>query len=448
MVLLPLGSEGLDSGSRLGLDWQPSAAASFLPGRVASTPRVCPRALGQSRNQESKVSQVPGAFVLCSQARHRQATSHSRPISSESLHSVRLVSYAHSSPGAYPASLWGRHHLYRSYRRLLACPNRPLSSSLSMLQAGQSSIHLQGYALRAEHSPRVFTKLADSVVQELRRQGILVAAYLDDWIVWATSKDECLQAAKTVLDFLMKLGFTINFRKLRLTLESKFEWLGLLWDLDSHTLSRSPQKSKIIATLTCSFLRRPTASRRDLERVLDSLQFASVTNPVLLHRLHPWRTTRSLSRSVPVQYPLPSLVINTDTLLSGWGGHPPLQLSSGDMVESSPPPPHKCAGSNGGVFITKKIETQGQLSCAIYPCLNRWGSRSRPINHVMVAIFSLARRCSWHLSATHLAGVRSVIADSLSRTAPLESECSLDKDSFQWIQPQVPNLRVDAPTSQ
>ena len=182
-----------------------------------------------------------------------------------------------------------------------------------------------------------------------------MAAYLDDWIVWATSKDECLQAAKTVLDFLMKLGFTINFRKLRLTPESKFEWLGLLWDLDSHTLSRSPQKSKIIATLTRSFLRRPTASRRDLERVLDSLQFASVTNPVLLHRLHPWRTTRSLSRSVPVQYPLPSLVINTDTLLSGWGGHPPpLQLSSGDMVESSPPPPHKCAGSNGGVFYHQK----------------------------------------------------------------------------------------------
>ena len=50
---------------------------------------------------------------------------------------------------------------------------------------------------------------------------------------------------------------------------------------------------------------------------------------------------------------------------------------------------------------------------------------------------------SWHLSATHLEGVRNVIADSLSRSAPLESEWALDGTSFKWILRQVPGLQVD-----
>ena len=61
----------------------------------------------------------------------------------------------------------------------------------------------------------------------------------------------------------------------------------------------------------------------------------------------------------------------------------------------------------------------------------------------MIAIFQLARKKSWHLSASHLEGVRNVIADSLSRFAPLESEWSLDDKSFQWILSRVRDLQVD-----
>ena len=90
-------------------------------------------------------------------------------------------------------------------------------------------------------APRVFTKLADTVVQELRSKGILVAAYLDDWIIWAPSPEECSRAAKVVMDFLAELGFRVNLKKSRLTPQSKFEWLGLQWDLNSHTLCLPPK---------------------------------------------------------------------------------------------------------------------------------------------------------------------------------------------------------------
>ena len=82
-------------------------------------------------------------------------------------------------------------------------------------------------------------------------------------------------------------------------------------------------------------------------------------------------------------------------------------------------------------------------SKTIVHCINRNGSRSPQINHVMLAIFNLAQRRNWHLSAVHLQGVRNVTADSLSRSKPLETEWSLDEKSFCFIQSQVPKLQVD-----
>ena len=172
--------------------------------------------------------------------------------------------------------------------------------------------------------------------------------------------------------------------------------------------------------------------------------------PILLRRLRPWRTTRSLSRSVPLHFPPPSIVIHTDASLTGWGGHAPSSSVQGTW---STPLSHlhiNVLEAMAVLLALKRLKPRRKShvrlvldSQVIVHCLNRRGSKSRPINHVMIAIFSLARKRAWHLSATHLAGVRNVIADSLSRSAPLESEWSLDRESFLWIQKQVPNLQVD-----
>ena len=130
----------------------------------------------------------------------------------------------------------------------------------------------QAYTFRAmpfglNIAPRIFTKLGEVVVQLLRRQGVQVAAYLDDWIVWAPSVEECLKAAKVVVETLTSLGFQINYRKSRLTPASNFEWLGLQWDLGHHTQSLPSSKRKKIAKLTRRFLNQPRVSRRAQERV-------------------------------------------------------------------------------------------------------------------------------------------------------------------------------------
>ena len=37
-------------------------------------------------------------------------------------------------------------------------------------------------------APGMFTKLVDSIVQVLRKGGLQVMAYLDDWLIWASSE--------------------------------------------------------------------------------------------------------------------------------------------------------------------------------------------------------------------------------------------------------------------
>ena len=82
-------------------------------------------------------------------------------------------------------------------------------------------------------------------------------------------------------------------------------------------------------------------------------------------------------------------------------------------------------------------------SYVVVCCINRKGSRSPHVNHVVLAILLLAKKKRWHLSASHLEGVRNVTADALSRNTAHETEWSLDLHSFRWIQQQVPGLQVD-----
>ena len=329
-------------------------------------------------------------------------------------------------------------------------------------------------------APRIFTKLTDVVVHFLRQKGILVAAYLDDWLIWAKTATDCIKSAKEVMSFLESLGFRINVEKSRLTPASQFEWLGLQWDLTNCRLSLPSEKRKSIARQVRNLLAVPSLSRRSQERIMGSLQFASVTDNILKAklkdinriwlsransrlrdmkkktpkilrvRLSHWSRAKNLSRSVPLQPPPPSMTIHTDASRSGWGGQAPHQTCQGTWSPTFQRFHINVLEAMAVLLSLKRLNPPRRIhirlvldNSAVVHCINRKGSRSGSVNQVMIAILSLARRRSWHLSAIHLAGVQNVVADALSRTKPLESEWSLDHRSFRWIQDQVPDLEVD-----
>ena len=96
---------------------------------------------------------------------------------------------------------------------------RKLSPYLGF-KLGSQAYSFRAMPFRLNIAPRAFTKLADVVVQALRDRGISIAAYLDDWIIWAQGPEECLLATKKAIQFLQSLGFLINFKKSCLSLAS------------------------------------------------------------------------------------------------------------------------------------------------------------------------------------------------------------------------------------
>ncbi|XP_064087396.1 uncharacterized protein LOC135202061 [Macrobrachium nipponense] len=219
----------------------------------------------------------------------------------------------------------------------------------------------------------------------------MVVAYLDDWLVWAPSIEECNKTTDKVICFLEHLGFKINRGKSCLTLESRFQWLGIQWDLDSHTLSIPPAKRKEIAKATRQFLKCKQMSRRNQERILGSLQFASVTDrllkaklkdinrvwrsranarsrdrlapipEILRKRLRPWAEAKNIAKKIPLQFPPPALVI---------------QEGARDLVPPVPTASYKRPGSYGSVpypeetpsgqEITLKAGARQCRSCALH----------------------------------------------------------------------------------
>ena len=200
-------------------------------------------------------------------------------------------------------------------------------------------------------APRIFTKLASSVVRILRMRGIQIVAYLDDWLIWASSPRLCQEALEETMSLLQNLGFRINLKKSRLTPQRVFVWLGLKWDLRSHTLSIPLQKRKLAASMVRRLLRSPLTTRRKQESVHGFLQFLSVAIPILKIRLKdfqrvwrgrarkslrdrlsprprafrrillPWSRESAFNKKVPLSLPPISEVIHTDASKTGWGGH-------------------------------------------------------------------------------------------------------------------------------
>ena len=162
-----------------------------------------------------------------------------------------------------------------------------------------------------------------------------------------------------VLKTTMKFGFLINWDKSRLKPQKTFTWLGLQWSLDKGTLSLTRECRLRVIRSVRNFRTASSFTRRELERLMGLLLFASVVDPILkttlkdLNRvlvtkarrrrrdlrvpmqkkvqalLKPWANRASLKRSVPLVPPPISVTINTDASLEGWGGHSETKAVSG-----------------------------------------------------------------------------------------------------------------------
>ncbi|XP_044153533.1 uncharacterized protein LOC122940815 [Bufo gargarizans] len=123
-------------------------------------------------------------------------------------------------------------------------------------------------------APRVFSKIMSDVMKFLHLQGVQIVPYLDDFLVFAESRQLLHSCLKQIQDCLTTLGWIINPKKSDLIPSQEKVFLGVL--LDSRRLmSFLPQdkQSHLIQTVSL-FSSKDRSSIRDIMAVLGLLTAA------------------------------------------------------------------------------------------------------------------------------------------------------------------------------
>ncbi|XP_031328844.1 uncharacterized protein LOC116160094 isoform X1 [Photinus pyralis] len=95
-------------------------------------------------------------------------------------------------------------------------------------------------------APLVFTKILKPVFAKLRLQNFGSNVYLDDFLLLGDSFRDCLSNVATTRSLLEELGFIINEKKSRFTPNQSIQYLGLVFNSRSMTVSLPVEKQKRI----------------------------------------------------------------------------------------------------------------------------------------------------------------------------------------------------------
>ena len=196
-------------------------------------------------------------------------------------------------------------------------------------------------------APRVFTSLTKPILFLCHCKGLCIVIYLDDILVLVRSKRAGKRARLFLCSLLVRLGLHINFSKSDLCLSQSFTFLGLCWDTVHMSVSLPPDKLADIQQLALSLLHTPHVTVRKvmsflgkanfcinghsqlwrLCRVIQSDMLSVYHSPThLFSRVHfSPSSLRQLDRlanlqqsPVPLQFPLPDVVIATDATPTHW----------------------------------------------------------------------------------------------------------------------------------
>jgi reverse transcriptase-like protein len=200
-------------------------------------------------------------------------------------------------------------------------------------------------------APMVWTRVMKAVVKQLRRRGVRMVFYLDDLLIFGKTQQETQQHTQITLQFLISLGFCINWEKSVLIPAQKIEYLEL--GVDSNTMSMFIPACKLerIKTMAASLAQRSLVSAREVAAFLGQTVACHLATPHQQRRtralqrcklallaqtknwdqpgklswearkeLKWWRTGLNTENGKPIHHPEPTITITTDSSNHSFGG--------------------------------------------------------------------------------------------------------------------------------
>ncbi|XP_056260073.1 uncharacterized protein LOC130186807 [Seriola aureovittata] len=325
-------------------------------------------------------------------------------------------------------------------------------------------------------SPRTFTKCMEAALTHLRRQGIHILNYLDDWLICSPTEHQAQLDTMTVSSLLENLGLAVNGEKSCLVPSQRVEYLGLVLD---SALLRAVLTQKRTVVLMESLSQLTVGKHITVKcarRLLGLMAAASQVVPLGLlhmrplqrwlarHRVSPhedslraipvsstclpavawWTTALGLREGVPLGPVCSRVTITTDASEAGWGAlwrgtH--INLLELEAV-------YRALVRFLLVIRGKHVLVRTDNSTVVAYINHQGGLWSRSLHDWTHKILLWAHAQGMSLKALYLPGVANVAADLLSRCGPRPGEWRLHPQVVKAIWARFGRAQVDLFASQ
>ena len=322
-------------------------------------------------------------------------------------------------------------------------------------------------------APRVFTKILKPVIGLLRKQGIRLIIYLDDFLLMASTKETLSYHVTLTVTLLEMLGFVVNYQKSHLNPTQSIEFLGFHINSIMLTISLPLDKVKGIRKECQKVLENPDITIRELARLLGKLSASiQAVFPAPLHYRHIqavkkrslalhggyesqvywtaealeelkwWRDHLSAWNGRAILQSPPQLTIETDASTKGWGACCGNFQTRGLWSQSERLLHINCLELLAGGFALKsflrnKCNIHVKLMMDNTTAISYINKMGGPTSLVLSSLaFDLWQWClerSITVEAHHLPGRLNIVADFESRAHPDTSDWQLDPSIFQGI---------------
>ena len=116
-------------------------------------------------------------------------------------------------------------------------------------------------------APNIFTEISNFIARTMSRVGFgCVANYLDDFLVFGKTFQECQLAQSTLISILGDLGFLVSWKKCS-TPSTCVRYLGILINSVSMSLSLPEDKLLKMRAELLFFQGRTRATKRQIQRL-------------------------------------------------------------------------------------------------------------------------------------------------------------------------------------
>uniref|UniRef100_A0A8D8TT41 Protein P n=3 Tax=Cacopsylla melanoneura TaxID=428564 RepID=A0A8D8TT41_9HEMI len=231
-------------------------------------------------------------------------------------------------------------------------------------------------------APQAFASLSNWVASLLRKRGMRVVVYLDDFCLANQDPLVLKEQGRQVVLLLEELGWIVNFPKSSLTPSPALQFLGIMWDPHQDLKWLPLVKQEVLRNLILSLLHVKVWELDSARSLLGHLGFASFVIP--LGRLHSRRVQRQAMRLRPLQpVPIHSSVLSE---LDWW-------LGSLGLGSSIFPREFKS-------FVSTDASDLG------------WGAQ---VNNTSQAGLWPAEQRDWHINRKEMYAVRQALSLNLAR---------------------------------